>query len=48
MFVKAFKSVGLPGGYCSLSFTPPLIDLPLYLVGILTTANKSASARILL
>jgi hypothetical protein len=28
-FVKAFKRVRLPGGYCSLSFTPPLIDLPL-------------------
>jgi hypothetical protein len=26
--VKAFKRVGLPGGYCILSFTPPLIDLP--------------------
>jgi hypothetical protein len=28
-FVKAFKRVRLPSGYCSLSFTPPLIDFPL-------------------
>jgi hypothetical protein len=28
-FVKAFKRVGLPSGYCSLSFTLPLIDLHL-------------------
>jgi hypothetical protein len=28
-FVKAFKRVRLPGSYCSLSFMPPLIGLPL-------------------
>jgi hypothetical protein len=29
MFVKAFKRVGLPGGYFRLSFKPPLLELPL-------------------
>jgi hypothetical protein len=28
-FVKAFKRVGLPGGYYCFSFKPPLLELPL-------------------
>jgi hypothetical protein len=28
-FIKAFKRVRLPGGYCRLSFSWPLLELPL-------------------
>jgi hypothetical protein len=44
-FFKAFKRVSTSGGYCSLSFTLPLIDLPLVSTQAKTDFIYVVSAR---